>query len=139
MTVSLEEATIVIVEDDANSRMATEELLKLNGATKIHPFNNGDSAMIFVENLGETEQVDLFLLDIHMPGETGYDLVKRLKKAKKLKNAKAIALTAGVLFDDIRRARMSGFNGFIGKPIKPFQFAEQIKRVLAGEAVWEWR
>jgi len=137
MTKPIEEATIVIVEDDPNSYLATIELLKLHGAVIIHPFPNGNSAMAFVDQTNH--HIDLFLVDIHMPGETGYDLVDRIRKRPKVAEARVVALTAGVLFDDIRRARGAGFDGFIGKPIKPYEFAKQLERILNGESLWEWR
>lgn len=137
MTTPLEDAIIVIIEDDPNSYLAAIELLKLHGVTVIHPFKDGDSAMTFVDET--SEKIDLFLVDIHMPGETGYDLVERIRTKPKAKEAKIVALTAGVLFDDIRRAKAAGFDAFIGKPIKPYEFAQQLERVLAGESLWEWR
>jgi two-component system cell cycle response regulator DivK len=36
----------------------------------------------------------------------------------------------------MRRAREAGFDGFIGKPIDPDAFPDQIRRILAGEGVW---
>ena len=36
-------------------------------------------------------------------------------------------------------ASKSGFDGFMGKPLDPDRFPEQIKRLLAGEQVWEWQ
>ena len=137
MAKTLQEATIIIVEDDPNSYLATIELLKLHGASTIHPFTNGNSAMAFVDQTPEA--IDLFLVDIHMPGETGYDLVARIRKRPKIAEARVVALTAGVLFDDIRRAREAGFDAFIGKPIKPYEFAQQLERILNGESLWQWR
>lgn len=137
MVTTLQEAMIIIVEDDPNSYMATTELLKMHGATQVRAFTDGQSTLTFVEALDRP--VDLFLVDIHMPGETGYDLVRQLRQLPQAEQAQLVALTAGVLFDDIRRARAAGFDGFIGKPIKPHEFAHQLERILAKESVWEWR
>jgi two-component system cell cycle response regulator DivK len=37
------------------------------------------------------------------------------------------------------RAKKAGFDGFIGKPIDPDRFPEQVRAVLKGEAVWSMR
>jgi two-component system cell cycle response regulator DivK len=37
----------------------------------------------------------------------------------------------------MEKARQAGFDGFLGKPIDPDRFPEQIRRVLQGEQVWE--
>jgi len=137
MSLSLKDAKVVVVEDDPNSTLATVELLKLDGVNQIHTFTNGKTTLDFLKNAAP---VNLLLLDIHMPGETGYDLLKRVRALPDpTSRAKIVALTAGVLYDDIRRARQAGFDGFIGKPLKPKAFAQQVQRILNGEAVWEWR
>ena len=137
MNSSLSDVRIVIVEDDINSTLATLELLKLGGMEKVHTFSDGETTLAFLKT---GVQVDLFLLDIHLPGETGYDLIEQIRSLEEKNHlAKVVAITAGVLFDDIRRARSAGFDGFIGKPLKPLQFSNQIQRIIAGESVWEWR
>ena len=136
MSVSLEEAVIIIVEDDINSYLATLDLLKIAGATSVYPCASVAETMKLAETL---PNVDLFLVDIYMPGETGYDLIKRIRAHPRLKESKVVALTASVMFDDIRRVKEAGFDSFIGKPVRPTRFGNQVRQVLAGEKLWEWR
>ena len=136
MSVNLEEAVIVIVEDDDNSYLASVDLLRMSGARSVHPCTSGASTMELAQKL---PKVDLFLVDIYMPGETGYDLIKRIRSHPELQDSKVVALTASVMYDDIRRVREAGFDSFIGKPVRPARFAEQVRKILAGEALWEWR
>ena len=136
MNISLEEATIVIVEDDPNSYLATMDLLKMEGADSIHGCNSSTEAMKLVETL---PKVDLFLLDIYMPGGTGYDLIKQIRDHPNLYESKIDALTASVMYDDIRRVKEAGFDSFIGKPVRPARFGNQVRKILAGEVLWEWR
>jgi len=49
------------------------------------------------------------------------------------------AVTAEASEDQMRRAQKAGFDGFLGKPLDPDRFPEQISRLLSGEAVWEWK
>jgi two-component system cell cycle response regulator DivK len=136
MTIKLRDAVIVIVEDDKNSSLATLDLLKIAGATSVYACSSGEAAMQLAETL---PGVDLFLVDIYMPGETGYDLIKRIRAHPTLHESKVVAITASVMFDDIRRVKEAGFDSFIGKPIRPMRFADQVQQVLAGEKLWEWR
>lgn len=136
MSVNLADVTIVIVEDDPNSYRATMSLLKMAGAEDVHACTNVESAMQLIEPL---PKVDLFLVDIYMPGETGFDLLKRLRAHPRFKDSKVVALTASVMFADIRRIKAAGFDSFIGKPTRPGRFPDQIRAILAGEALWEWR
>jgi CheY-like chemotaxis protein len=134
--VNLAEVTIVILEDDPNSYQATMSLLGMAGAKDVHARMSVDEAMKLAEGL---PKVDLFLVDIYMPGETGFDLLKRIRAHPRLKDSKVVALTASVMFADIRRIKMAGFDSFIGKPTRPGRFPDQIRTILAGEALWEWR
>lgn len=136
MSVNLEDVTIVIVEDDPNSAWATMSLLKMAGVQSVHTCTSGDSAMALVKTL---PKVDLFLVDIYMPGETGFDLLKRIREQPQLSDSKIVALTASVMFADIHRIKAAGFDSFIGKPTRPGRFPEQIRAILDGEELWEWR
>ena len=136
MSILLEKAIIVIVEDDTNSYLATMDLLKMEGADSIHGCSSSDEAMELLETLSK---VDLFLLDIYMPGGTGYDLIKRIREHPDLHDSKIVALTASVMYDDIRRVKEAGFDSFIGKPVRPARFGDQVRKILAGEVLWEWR
>jgi CheY-like chemotaxis protein len=136
MSTDLKDAVIIVVEDDPNSYLATLDLLKMEGATSIHCCSSGNSAVAMAETL---PQVDLFLVDIYMPGETGYEIIKRIRNHPRLAHSRVVALTASVMYDDIRRVKEAGFDSFIGKPVRPARFANQVRQILAGETLWEWR
>ncbi len=136
MSTSLENATIIVVEDDPNSQIIILDLLRMDGATQCYARKNVVSAIAFAERL---PHVDLFLADINMPDKSGYDLLHIVRQHEKLHQAKVVAVTAGTLDEDIRKVRERGFDGFIGKPIKPAVFAQQVQDILNGEPIWYWR
>jgi two-component system cell cycle response regulator DivK len=47
-------------------------------------------------------------------------------------------VTAEASQDQMTKAKNSGFDGFLGKPLDPDRFPDQIRRILAGESVWEF-
>lgn len=136
MTLSLADAFIIVVEDDPNAQMITLDLLRIGGASRCYLRKTVSSAISFAEKL---PNVDLFLADINMPGESGFDLLKMVREHSKLKDAKVIAVTAGTLDEDIRRLREEGFDGLISKPLKAGEFSQQVQRALNGEIVWDRR
>ena len=131
---SLKDAYIILVEDDPNAQLITLDLLRLGGASHCHVRNNVDSAISFAERL---PHVDLFLVDINMPGKSGYEMLDALKKHERLQSSKVVAVSAGTLATEMERARKLGFDGFISKPLKPAEFSNQVQRVLEGEAIWD--
>jgi CheY-like chemotaxis protein len=134
--VDLEKAIIVVVEDDPNSFLATIDLLKMEGAESVHGCNSSSEAIALI---GALPHIDLFLLDIYMPGETGYDLIERIRAQPHVRDSKVVALTASVMYDDIRRMQQAGFDSFIGKPVRPTRFGDQVRQILGGEPLWDWR
>lgn len=136
MGIPIKEAYIVIVEDDPNAQMVTLDLLRLAGANHCYMRKSVATAISFAERL---PQVDLFLADINMPGQSGYDLVEIVRGHAGLSSAKIVAVTAGTLEEDVQKAREVGFDSFISKPLKAAQFAGQVQKVLDGEPVWDWR
>jgi two-component system cell cycle response regulator DivK len=137
MPILLKDAYIIIVEDDPNAQLVTLDLLRLGGVTeRCFTRKTAMSAISFAERL---PQMDLFLVDINMPGQSGYDLLAAVRRHPSLKEARVVAVTAGTLEDDVARARELGFDGFISKPLKSAEFARQVQRILDGEAVWDWR
>jgi two-component system cell cycle response regulator DivK len=84
-------------------------------------------------------RVDLILMDIRLPYEDGYQALQKLRANPRLKDTVVCAVTAEASEDQMRRARKAGFNGFLGKPLDPDRFPAQIRRLLKGEEVWEWK
>jgi CheY-like chemotaxis protein len=136
MTLSLQDAYIVVVEDDPNAHLITLDLLRMGGAQYCYSRKSVTMAINFAEKL---PQVDLFLADINMPGQSGYDLLKIVREHPTLSNALVVAVTAGTLPEDVKKARDLGFTGFIAKPLKAIEFSSQVQRILNGESVWDWR
>ena len=132
--ISLEDAYIILVEDDPNAQLITLDLLRLGGANRCYARKNVDSAIAFAERL---PQVDLFLVDINMPDKSGYEMYDEVRQHEQFNNSKIVAVSAGTLATEMERARQLGFDGFISKPLKPGEFSSQVQRVLNGEPIWD--
>jgi DNA-binding response OmpR family regulator/signal transduction histidine kinase len=75
---------------------------------------------------------DLVLLDINLPGLSGFEVATKLRQQKELDGTLIVALTAKTMRSDRETALVTGCDGFISKPIDPFHFVDQIKGYLAG-------
>ena len=82
-------------------------------------------------------RLDLILMDIRLPYENGFSALEKIRNSQKLLNIPVIAVTAEASMEQMNKARAAGFNGFLGKPLDPDRFPDQIQRILKGEAVWE--
>jgi two-component system cell cycle response regulator DivK len=127
------DATVLVVEDNVSNFVLIARMLGYMG---IH-CEWKTSGYEVVEYADTLPRLDLILMDIRLPYEDGYGALYKLRKSLHLKETMVVAVTAEAGVREMNRARESGFNGFIGKPLDPDKFPEQIKRILEGEEVWE--
>ena len=120
----LEGKNILIVEDNKINQMITRKILEKHGV-KCEVADNGTIA---VEKTQEKEY-DLILMDIHMPGISGIEATKEIRKFNS--EIPIIALTAVTLDDNLDEFYLNGFSDIIPKPYKTEEFFLKINRQLA--------
>lgn len=128
-----EDAYILVIEDDVNNLMVTTDLLRMVGARYINARASGWQGLKLAESM---PKLDLILLDIQLPGEDGYAVLRKIRENPKLKQTRVIAVTANVLPQDEAKVRAAGFDGMIGKPLDFNRFPQQIISILSNETVW---
>lgn len=131
---SLKDLTVLVVEDNVSNFVLIARMLGFLG---IH-CEWKTSGFEVVEYADTLPHLDLILMDIRLPYEDGYGALSKIRQSSRLKNVPVIAVTAEASLEQINKARSAGFNGFLGKPLDPDKFPDQIQRILAGEPVWEW-
>ncbi len=114
---------IVIVDDNPNNLRVLGEMLQQAGY-KVRPAVSGMLALHSIESFPP----DLVLLDIRMPGMSGYDVCRRLKANEKLREIPVIFISALHETEDKVAAFKAGGVDYIGKP---FQIEEVLARVRA--------
>ena len=127
------DATVLVVEDNVSNFVLIARLL---GFMSIH-CEWKTSGYEVVEYADTLPRLDLILMDIRLPYEDGYGAMKKIRSSDRLKNVPIIAVTAEASLEQMNKARASGFDGFLGKPLDPDKFPDQIRRILSGEPVWE--
>ena len=75
---------------------------------------------------------DLILLDINLPGLSGFEVATKLRQHKDIDHVPVVALTAKTQKSDRETALVAGCSGFISKPIDPFTFVDQVAAYLLG-------
>lgn len=126
------DAVVLVVEDNVSNFVLIARMLGFLG---IH-CEWKTSGYEVVEYADTLPKVDLILMDIRLPYEDGYTALKKIRNSR-LKDVPVIAVTAEASPEQMNKARQAGFNGFLGKPLDPDQFPDQIQPILNGEPVWE--
>lgn len=133
MQIDLKDSTVLVIEDNVSNLMLVDRLL---GHAGIHCEKRTSSRGIteFAQSL---PRLDLVLLDIRLPDEDGFQVLRTLRTSEKLRQVPVVAVTAYASPDQMQRARSAGFDGFIGKPLDVDRFPDQVRRAMAGIPVWE--
>ena len=134
MSIRPRDATVLVVEDNVQNFVLITRLLAYLGVKKCEWKASGWQVLEFAETL---PHIDLILMDIFLPEEDGYQVLDRLRAHSRFKDTRIVAVTADASRDNMARARRAGFDGFIGKPIDPDRFPNQIRSILQGEELWE--
>ena len=130
------EAHVLVVEDNVPNFVLIARMLAFMGVQRCEWKTSGWQVVQFAETL---PRIDLILMDIRLPYEDGYHVLKRFRAHPKLKDTMICAVTASTGEDEMLRAQKAGFNGFLNKPLNPDKFPDQIRAMLAREGVWEWK
>ncbi len=122
--VEFEQAEIMVVDDIDYNRELVKGYLEATDFTIIEA-NSGEFAL----DLLGTEKPDLILMDIRMPGKTGYEVTETIKKSDELKHIPVIALTASVMKEEEKQI-VRLFDGYLRKPLSKKQLISELKRFL---------
>ena len=118
-------ANIYIVEDDTNIQEIEAIALKNSG----HSVEQFDDAAHFYKKL-EEKLPDLAILDLMLPDEDGYKIVKKLRQNPATKKLPVIMVTAKTSEIDMVRGLDIGADDYIKKPFSIIEFITRVKAVL---------
>lgn len=105
----------VLVVDDNRDNMLTLGVLLRSEGYVVHLAKNGVEAL----SLAGAFLPDVALLDLVMPGRTGFDVAQELQRRYRGECPTLIAVTAHDGAKNREQARISGFHHFVTKPYDP--------------------
>ena len=125
--------TVLIVDDEADAREFVITVLEEIGGLNIVTAEDGDDG-----ELKATELVpDLMLLDVMMPGKTGFDVFTTLRNNPKTAEIPVVMLTGvseqmGMKFSKEAMGEYTGKepNAFLDKPVDPEELENTVKEIL---------
>jgi two-component system cell cycle response regulator DivK len=115
---------ILIVEDVEFNRDLLTQLLE--DEFEVIVATDGQAGIA----LAARERPDLILMDLSLPVIDGWEATRQLKADRGLKTIPVIALTAHAMHGDEAKARASGCDDFLTKPIDEVRLFEMLHRYL---------
>ncbi len=113
---------ILVVDDDDKIRLLIKEYLSNKGYL-VSTAENAEKAKIKIDIFN----FNLIILDVMMPGQSGYDLTKELKASK---NIPIILLTAKGEVENRIHGLEIGADDYIGKPFDPKELLLRVKNII---------
>jgi CheY-like chemotaxis protein len=117
---------ILIIDDDVDTLKLVGLMLQKQ-SYQIVAANNGLQGL----EQAETENPDLILLDVMMPGMDGYEVAKRLRANPLTANTPILMFTAKTQLDDKVTGFEAGADDYLTKPTHPSELNAHVKALLA--------
>ena len=121
----MDEKKILLVEDNPVNRRLAIFLLRSQG----YQVREATSAQEAFEVL-KTEQFDLIVMDIQLPGMDGLEATAKLRTEPATAEIPVIAVTSYAMAGDREKALAAGCSGYVTKPIDKTIFLAEISRHL---------
>ena len=117
---------ILIADDERALRLLIAGTLEI-GEYDILEADNGIQALDLVKR----ERPDLIILDVMMPGITGYEVCKRIKTNPDIADTKVLILTAKGQQSDEEAAWEALADFYLAKPFSPMELLSMVEEVLS--------
>jgi len=122
---------VLLVEDDPADALAIQRVLQQSDVTEtVKHVACAEEAMAHLQSPG-TERPALILLDLHMPGTSGLELLKAIKDDPSLRGIPVVALTASDEPQDIFDSFDLGTAGYMVKSSSYDELAETVRTILS--------
>jgi signal transduction histidine kinase/ActR/RegA family two-component response regulator len=121
---------LLYVEDNRINAILFEEAIRLRDGVELRLAEDGAEALDQVRDW----RPDVLVLDAHLPGMDGFELLDVLRRQAGLDDVPAFMCSADAMPDDMERAAQAGFAGYWSKPINIARIMSDLDRIRAGLA-----
>ena len=120
-----EQPVVLVVDDQAPNRKLLRDSLQVTGYETAEAAT-GELGL----QLARERQPALILMDIQMPGISGFDALRSLRSDPMTRAIPVIAVTASAMTQDRRQIMAAGFDGYQAKPISVKGFLQTVREIL---------
>ncbi|WKY48197.1 ATP-binding protein [Eubacteriaceae bacterium ES3] len=118
--------TLLYIEDNTVNMNLMEETFEQIPNIHLIPASSGEIGLALIKEY----QTDIIVLDIHLPGMDGYEVLKRLKANPQTRDIPVLALSANAMPESIEKGLMMGFADYFTKPVEMSRFLLRIADLL---------
>jgi len=128
--VSISDKKMLIVDDNlSNLKILTHNLESMD--IKVVALSEGrDVLPTLQKSLDSEKPFDLCILDIQMPGMSGYDVAKKIRNFKSPISKTPLIALSSLMERDAKKCEDAGFDGFLNKPIRREKLYRMLEKLL---------
>jgi CheY-like chemotaxis protein len=122
--VKLTNAPILLVEDDPNDVLLIQRAFQKAGVdTPLRSARDGGEALAYLmgegryQDRGEHPFPVMVLLDLKMPGGTGFEVISAIRAQPELRRLPVVVLTSSRRIEDVNQAYDAGASSYLVKPV----------------------
>ena len=120
---------LLVADDEPNIVISLEYLMKREGYDVLVA-TDGNQALETIQR----EKPALVLLDVMMPGKTGFEVCQAVRADPALEDVRILMLTAKGRDTDISKGLALGANAYMTKPFSTRELVQKVAEMLGGSA-----
>ena len=128
--VSLQDVSVLVVDDNLTNRRVLEELLHGWGMRPEMAAGAREALEVMRRRQNIGEPFDIVLTDLRMPEMDGFGLVEELRKSA-AETGQVLMLTSGEHRGDLARSRALGISAYLTKPVRRAELRSAVAAALA--------
>jgi CheY-like chemotaxis protein len=118
---------VLYIEDNEANLMVVEHLFGLRPHWHLMTATTGQAGLA----LARSTSLDAILLDIHLPGMDGYEVMRALQADSHARSVPVIALSADAMQAHVERGRQAGFRAYLPKPLDLLKLLSTLDELAA--------
>lgn len=122
------------VEDDISGGAMIGLMMRRIGV-QAQVASSGEQGLDIAEQMDPPP--DIIFLDLNLPHQNGFEVLKQIRALEHLKHTRVIAVTAMDALTGMAKCREAGFDGYIAKPLRIARFGTQISSIVEGIPIWD--
>lgn len=121
---------VLVIDDEEDIRSLIAMILEEAGYEMLFAVNGEDGLHLLVDH-----GADLVILDVMMPGLTGWEICERIKSDPRYTAVPVLILTVRSMLRDQEIAQCTRADGFLNKPFEINELLEATARLIAGSSL----
>jgi len=116
----------ILIADDEPHVVELVRVTLQDERVRVFEAADGETALAVAEALA----IDLVLLDVHLPDQSGLEVCRALRAKPRLAAARIVMLTAAAQQEDVARGLAAGADDYLTKPFSPVRLLSLVDRLL---------